>query len=148
MNRREFVKHLALLAAGAAALPSQVAAFERLYEANTSGPLATSTSLLSVNDIVIGFGGTPRDAAAVVRFFNGESAPLAFPLNTRATIRWIPAPDCPFLTSRDRFRWSVDDVYGRWTREEIAATLTGSIRYTDMDGVIQNAAIDGRTWKL
>lgn len=35
MDRREFVKFLALTAAGAAALPEQVLAFERYYTANT-----------------------------------------------------------------------------------------------------------------
>ncbi len=48
MDRRGFVKFLALIAAGAAALPEQVAAFEHYYEVNTPH---VASGLVSVDEI-------------------------------------------------------------------------------------------------
>jgi hypothetical protein len=89
MDRREFVKFLALLAAGAAAMPQQVEAFTHYFETNT--PL-TPSGLICVDEIYIG-GTASKSTVARVQVLRDEEIVLNFSLNLfGGIVRWVAAP--------------------------------------------------------
>jgi hypothetical protein len=139
MNRREFCQHLALLAAGAAALPAQVAAFERLYDVNTR-KLAHG-SIISIHNLVFGFNGSPCDETALVTFFDGDRPLMPFALNTRSSMHFGVTPDCPMLSTEEGFRWEIQSSYPN--SRYVYNHFTGGVRYIDMEGVIHNVPING-----
>lgn len=154
MTRREFVHHLALLAAGAAALPAQIAAFEQLYDVN-SRIFGERSDLLSVSEIAFGFEGVPQDLAAVVSLMRRSSGRdmIRIPLNYRSCYRWIAPPDCPLLSTVEDLQWNVEGS-GAWSTpgEDLTAFLrrhfTGTLRFTDQEGLIHNLPIDGHRRRL
>ena len=123
LTRRDWLKSLAALAAGAAALPQQLLVFEQMYERNAT-VLPAVGSCLSIKDITFGFYGAPRDAVLLVSLYDNKRVLLQTPLNYRATFRFAPSPDHPFLTTVANFRWEIgeysvnpadlpgDDFYG------------------------------------
>lgn len=142
MNRRDFCKHLALLAAGAAALPQQIAAFERVFDINTR-PLG-ERDLISVEDIAFGFL-NPGDAAFLVQFLCADRVLYQVPINKRATFRTLPNPQCPMLATLSDFRWVVTEGSQQYPG---AHDFIGSVRLTDQDGRIHTAPIEGASGRL
>jgi hypothetical protein len=142
MNRREFIQHLALIAAGAAAMPAQLAAFERLYEINTP---KVATGIIRIDDMYLFFGGEPRDAAAVIKL-RGSATVLPIGLNTRATFRYVPPPDSPFLTTVDDCQWMVTGQYRDGSHCHF--DLGGFLRFTDQNGRLHTIEFDGRRTHL
>lgn len=140
MNRREFAKHLALLAAGAAALPAQLSAFERLYDINTK-PLG-DTDLVSIEDIALGFS-EPGDYAHFINIYNDQSVLYSFALNQRATFRYLPAPTAPMLATHRGVRWTTES-YPAQSR----IPIMGTIRYIDQSGMIRTCLIDKADGRL
>lgn len=150
MNRREFCQHLALLAAGAAAMPAQIAAFEQLYEVNTR-QFGRERGIVSIKGFTFGFDGPPCDLAACVTFFDGDRVLQPFVLNTRGMMHMGIVPDCPMFATRDRLRWEVSDSAGFYDGLGgcyASDHLNGFIRYIDMDGVIHNVPINGKVRHL
>lgn len=152
MNRREFVQHLALLAAGASALPAQLKAFEHLYEVNTRPFGDRATGIVSIHDFALGFGGTPQDTAAVVRLMDRRRCLLSYALNRRSNMRIAVPPDCPVLALASDVSWSVDSGNStEWGIEQTARLredFSGHLRFTDQDGLIHGIEIDGTRCRL
>lgn len=146
MTRREFGKYLAILAAGAAATSAQLETFERLYDVNLP---QVASGLLQINDYWIGFR-SPRDAAVRVCWTLGPNHQLPIVLNQRATLRYVPAPDCPMLTTVDAFAWTLEaSVIMRGdATESVQDEFEGALRFTDQNGRIHDIAIDGRRRRL
>lgn len=122
MNRRDFVKSLALLAAGASALPAQIAVFEQYYEANTpkiSGPL------IAMDEIIIS-GMAGRSARVHVQVFGNGELRLNLGLNAfGGVLFWRAAPDSKIVTSQ--LGWSItcpDEGFD-------VSMLQGGISYLD-----------------
>lgn len=90
VDRRKFIKHLALIAAGSAALPAQIQAFEKYYEENTP---RVFDDLIAVDEIMIsGLGGSSLPVDFVV--YEGAEMQLSFAINLFGGIlRWVAAPD-------------------------------------------------------
>lgn len=165
MTRREFVKHLALLAAGAMAMPAQIAAFERTYDVN-SRIFGERTDLLAVSEFSFGFEGVPQDLMAVVSFIrrsngtdltNGTDL-IRIVMNYRSNYRWIPQPDAPLLSTVADLQWDIDGGPYAWApnsldnqrslTEILRQDFAGTLRFTDQEGLIHSLPIDGRRRRL
>ncbi len=146
MTRREFGKYLALLAAGASALPAQLQAFERLYEVNL--PQA-ATGLIQVNDFWVGFR-SPKDLAVRFLLTLGKRREIPFVLNYRASLRYVSPMDAPLLTTLEDLAWDLDATEREpGDRTDIArAEFEGALRVTDQDGRIHDLGIDGKRRRL
>lgn len=124
MDRRSFIKGLALLAAGAAARPERVAAFEHFYTVNA--PVG-SAPLIAVDEIMLS-GNATLPVPVVIDFFreNGDVA-HSWGLNTYGGfLRWAAMPDGKILTPS--FGWKIRNY------EDFAHTrLLGTISYLDQN---------------
>ncbi len=124
MDRRQFVKSLALLAAGAAALPEQIDVFERYYEANTP---KTALPLLAVDEVSIS-GMATRSTRVAVDFFAGDELKLRAGLNAFGGIYfWRSPPDGKIVTPKLRWVMTSPDVGG----EDLLSMVHSSISYLD-----------------
>ena len=141
LTRREFCTHLTLLAAGAAALPQQVKAFEMLYDINTA-PLGES-GLISVEDLIFGFGGIPCDRTLDVQFRNGHDSLFHVAINKRASFRWVPTPQAPMLARYSDFNWRVITAVEPDEVRNDAYDFIGTIRFIDQSGRVRTAEIVG-----
>jgi hypothetical protein len=144
MTRREFGKYLALLAAGASALPAQLQAFETLYETNL--PQKT-TGLIHVSDLTFGFR-NPRDSAVLVAWKFGPNRELPFVVNYRTFTRYVTTPDLPILSTVEDFAWGIYEggfldapSDESW---QVQHDFMGSIAFTDQEGKIHQFGIDGQ----
>lgn len=144
MNRREFVKYLALLAAGAAAMPAQIAAYERLYNANMPD---AGSGLISVREFFCGFQGTPRDCVALVTVGHGSTKAMPFAMNTRSFLRWVAAPDTPLLVKAEEFYWTVIDPRSGQDADPFD-DFTGRLIVTDQDARIHYVAMTNKQTRL
>src|SRR5712671_119771 len=102
MNRRDFVKGLACLTAGASALPAQLAVFEHYYEVNTP---KTLLPLAAVDEIYIAGMADHSVPAWIEVFKHGEEQALNLGLNLfGGVVRWVAAPDQKIITPQLRWR--------------------------------------------
>lgn len=132
MNRRDFCKTAAILAAGAAAMPSQIAAFEQLFDVN-SRHLGNVADLIRINEIYLG--GTARVSRVVlVDFYDDERLLHLLSFNGfGGIVRLVMLPDAPMFSTRSRFRWRISDDgdVRTWTN-----AFRGTVTYTDSDLVV------------
>jgi hypothetical protein len=106
MNRREFVQYLAFTAAGAAALPKQIAAFEQYYDVNvprSAGPY------LAMDEVSIS--GLVMDTSTPVRlvFYQFGHIVLNASLNAFGGVYfWRAPPDGKIIASTaDDITWKM-----------------------------------------
>lgn len=126
MNRRDFIKFIALTAAGTSALPQQVAALERYYEVNSP----QVEGLISVDEVIIS-GMADRSMILQCDFFSNNNNVLNFGLNAfGAILRWVAAPNQQIVTNR--FRWEIKDV-GDMENQNIP--IYGRVNYIDQQGI-------------
>src|SRR5262245_3898603 len=103
MARREFVKFLALLAAGMGAGPEQIAAYTDYYEANTPH----GTDLVAVDEIFIS-GMADRSTRVLFHF---EPTGMRLALNAfGGVIRWVATPDGKIVCPRKKFTWTLEEI--------------------------------------
>jgi hypothetical protein len=143
VNRREFVQYLALTAAGAAALPKQVAAFEQYYDINTPrtpGPYMAMDEV-SISGLVP-YGSTPLQTI----FYQRGAVILNASFNAFGGLYfWRAPPDGKVITNAaNEITWK---MVLRGTEQEISdewvkSNLEGHIRFVDSDGVRQCIPID------
>jgi len=131
MDRRAFVKFIALLAAGAAARPEQVAAFENYYEVNTP---KIATGLVSVDEICIG-GVATHSIPAQLEILRAGVPYLKLGVNLfGGVVRWLAAPDQKIMVSACEFGWRINNC--------VPADFSGQISYIDQDGIRQMKFLD------
>jgi hypothetical protein len=142
MERREFIRHLALLAAGVAALPEQILAFERLYTVNAP-PAHVTKGLIAVKDVYLG-GLAERSTPVIADFFTTKGQPnIRLALNLfGGVVRWVGAPDCPLrVASFEEFHWEITMMTPR--EEPLSGQdVTGHVMYLDQDGLIHTELIN------
>lgn len=127
MNRRDFVKFLALVGAGAAALPEQVAAFERYYEVNT--PLVDS-GLVSVDEVFL-TGMAQKSLPMMFTVTYLDEVKLALGINAFGGLcRWCAMPDQKIVLPAHEFVWDIN-----WLIWPDGFPLTGHISYIDQTAV-------------
>lgn len=134
MNRREFVSFLGLLAAGAAAMPEQIAAYTRYYDLNSP---QYDNGLVAVDEIFAS-GLAARSMPLSFDVFRGGELALALGINAYGgVVRWLAAPDQKIVTRSADFKWwiksrfsqDMDDLDNRFHE-----CITGHISYIDQDG--------------
>ena len=104
MNRRDFVHFLAVLCAGAAAMPQQLEVFEKYYEANT--PLI-GTDFVAVDEIWMS-GNAIGSLPVICEFYKNDHCVLPTGLNLFGGIfRWQAAPDQKIVMGKADFFWDI-----------------------------------------
>jgi hypothetical protein len=138
MNRRDFVRFLGVTAAGAAALPQQIEAFEAYYDANT--PM-TSEPLVAVDEIwLCGMAG--RSLRINATFFDDTKHELPLGINAfGGIICWKAQPDSKIVLTKYNVTWNTTVIDG----EKFSDVLTGHISYIDQAKVRRNFAL--RDWR-
>ncbi len=140
MTRREFVEHIALLAAGAAALPQQIAAFTNYYEINAA---KSATGLVAIDEIYIG-GMATCSVPMTFDFFTRESDAsstflLKLAMNTfGSVVRWVAAPDQKIVVPAGNFHWQatgVEPLLADVSGERMDRQFAGYISYIQQDGL-------------
>ncbi len=133
MDRREFVKFLALLAAGATAAPEQIEAFRHYYNMNTPN---TAAPLVAVDEVFIS---GMADRALPVTFdilLRGppEQIKLALGLNAfGGCVRWCAMGDQKIVAADTDFMWRLARADGGDRLEP--KNFHGHISYVDQDGI-------------
>lgn len=103
-TRRDFIQQLALLAAGAAALPTQVAAFEQYYNANT--PLR-GDDFIAIDEISLS-GLAYVSTRLKVEFWQGDQQILAPSYNAfGGTYFWRASPDGKIIARPGDITWKM-----------------------------------------
>lgn len=133
MNRRDFCKTAAILAAGAAAMPSQIAAFEQLFDVN-SQHLGNVADLIQINDIFLG-GTATASHVLTVEFMDSERLIEMIAFNGfGGVVRVANMPNVPkFSTIRD-FHWKTTNQYTGMGY--IGGSCRGTVTYTDSDMLV------------
>ncbi len=137
MDRRDFVKSLALLAAGAAALPQQIAVFERYYEVNTP---KTAAPLIAFDEVSVS-GMATRSVRTFINFFDGDQL-LALPVGLNAfggIYFWRAPADGKIVTRRLRWEITSPDVDDK---DALLCMVHGGFTYLDQDLVRHKGQFD------
>lgn len=130
MNREQFIKFIARLK-GCVAEKEMRRTFESKVPQDTS-------DLVCVDDIVVSFGGAPVDHAYHVTFSDGGNLLLEFVVNHRATYRWVATPDNAWISTKDRFCWTIEQTpEPKEDKDNRAHDVLGTIYYIDQEGVRQ-----------
>ena len=107
ISRREFCRRMALIAAGASAVPEQIDAFELLFQANTP-QIPDMSGIYLIKEFSFGFAGRPRDEVLEVALLSNDQPVFELAINYRASFRWVVAPDTPVVEELDGLRWNVE----------------------------------------
>jgi hypothetical protein len=139
MNRREFVKYLAGLSAGVAALPAQLEAFEHYFEINTPNAI---DGLIGVDEIWVS--GIARVSWPLeIRILHSQ-APLILGLNAFGGImRWSALPEQKLMATTD-LEWKIKNLgpnHGEFP-------ICGHIGYVDQNGRRRTKEIKSYTGTL
>jgi hypothetical protein len=134
MDRREFVRYLALTAAGLSALPEQVAAFERYYNLNTSN---VERGLVAVDEILIsGLAGMSIRFKIDIIHLDEIKVPLG--LNAfGGIVRWVAPPDMKIVVPGRELKWRINPM-DYFEDVDPMRYLTGHISYIDQGGFRMN----------
>jgi len=130
MNRRDFIKHIAFLAAGAAALPDQILAFERSMEINAIDKI--EKGLIFADDIILG-GIAGHSFPMAAEFSTNGMSDLNFALNLfGGCFRWAAIPGHSLrITIPEKMIWIFD---GLNTLPEPGVDFAGGMRLINQDG--------------
>jgi len=133
MDRRAFIRGIACLAAGTAALPEQIDAFERYYEVNTP----PGTPLAGLDEVCIG-GIASKSMPVAFEICRGDQRLLHFGINLfGGMLRWAALPDQKIIITKPNLRWRIT------APEAFSITdLTGQCSYIDASFVRRYVAID------
>ena len=141
MNRRDFVRFVALTAATAAALPQQVEALTRYYERNT--PL-TFAPLVAVDEVM--FSGLAQySTVATIWFFRRDDFLMDLSINAfGGVLRWHAFADQKIVLPPADFRWEIVNRAARDGEDKPApfdSWLAGTVSYVDQTGLRRVARI-------
>ena len=133
MNRRDFVKFLALTGAGVGALPAQVEAFERYYEANT--PMVDEP-LVAVDEIYLS-GLASRSMRISAKFFHDSEYPRHYGFNAFGGIfLWRAQADQKVVLRKEHVTWALEALDA--PSEQWRDLGVGHISYVDQTSVRRN----------
>jgi hypothetical protein len=129
MNRRDFIKLIAVMSAGTAALPQQIAAFETFYLKNS--PLL-GEPFICLDEVSIS--GLATDSAPVrIDIFDGDENVLPCGLNAFGGVYfWRAGPEHKIVMPSRKAMWKVGSPYDdAW----IKTHTSGYFSYIDQDGI-------------
>lgn len=149
MLRRDFIKMLALLAAGAAAKPEQIAAFEKYYDINSP---TCEEPFVAIDDISISGLAVTNSPLSII-FTNKVEPVITTGMNAFGGIYvWRAAPDGKIVIVPDDFRWRMQLLNaGRFetpSDQWMSSHFQGHIRYIDQSGVRRTQLITKAEGKL
>lgn len=131
MNRREFIKHIACMAAGASALPEQLQAFEAYYLRNT--PLMGEPFICFDEMTAIGL--ATGSAPVRIDILDGDNHVLTGGLNAFGGVYyWRAFQDQKIMMPLRQARWKMShhfDYDDAWVNRY----LNASVSYIDQDGI-------------
>jgi len=138
MDRRDFIKFIAAMCAGAAAMPAQLEAFEHYYFVNAP---KTAGSLIAIDEILIS-GIATRSFPVTLKLFRTNEYLMDCSCNLFGGImRWYAGPDQKILIHPRDFRWEFVAHNDRDDRNLLALNvetlLTGHISYIEQSGLRQ-----------
>ena len=140
MDRRAFIKSLACICAGAAALPQQIETFERLFEANA--PM--SNELIAIDRFVIGGLATQSMPARVI-IKRGDRELMRWGMNLfGGMLHWTAVPDQKIIVVPGTLHWEITSPAMTLPSEWIE----GSISYLDNQLVRCSAPLIAATGSL
>ena len=158
ITRRTFCRTMALLAAGMAALPEQVDAYERLFLANTPSGLGfrAGKRIALIQDLVCGFEGQPHDRVMEIQLLRGARPIISMPLNYRASWRWVAAPSTPVVAFVSDVRWNISGFPLSWDEDpdnhpnahDAAESFSGTLIYTTEDLKVHHVPLRGASGSL
>ncbi len=132
MQRRDFLKFLALLATPAAVKPEQIAAFEHYYDLNSPKEMP----LIALDEIFVS-GLAAKSTRVKIDIFRGTDLILPFGLNAFGGItRWVATPDQKIIATPSDLRWNIDFLDDGSMKE-----ITGYISYIDGTGLRLSRAL-------
>lgn len=132
MNRREFIKHIALMAAGASALPEQLQAFEAYFLRNT--PLLGEPFICFDELTVAGL--AEKSAPVRIAIFDGDNNVLSGGLNAfGGAYYWRGFQDQKIMMSLRQARWKIEGCYSGFDDHWVKTFLAASVSYIDQDGI-------------
>lgn len=138
MTRREFLRHVALMAAATAALPDQLDAFTRYYTLNAP---PGQTGLMMVDEIFMS-GVAQVSTPVTAAFFRTDPGKPVLNLGFNAfggLVRWVAAPDQKIICRSGEFQWDLrlysDPDY------DLSRSVIGHILYMDQDGIRRTAHV-------
>ena len=121
-TRRDFIKYLALIAAGAAALPQQIEAFEKYYEANTP----FGDELVAIDEVFLS-GVATKSTPIWFELYRNDRMVSKWGMNTFGGIlRWTAMPDQKIIASRPDIFWRITAP-----KHFDLAEFSGQISYVD-----------------
>ena len=124
-TRRDFVKFLALIAAGTAARPEQIAAFEEYYEANAP----RADDLVAVDEISISGLASSASNPMNGEFYANDRPVLCCGMNLFGGVYfWRAAADSKIVVSRPDFFWRLRPAY---MDSFSGFHLQGHVKYVD-----------------
>jgi hypothetical protein len=142
MDRRDFIKHLALLAAGAAALPEQVLAFERHYTLNAMG----ATGLAAVDRFMIcGLATSQRAVEFNIMLGNSTYSRPCMSMGINlfgGVLSWAALPDEKLVGPAEDIGWSISAPGCEDNESWLKGTFKGFISYIDQSGFRRNRELD------
>lgn len=138
MNRRDFCRQLALIAAGAAALPSQIEAFTNLYEVNSRG--LSGVDMISINNITIcGLAG--HSLPTHIDLMRGDTLVLPMGINLFGGMMiWYAHPGNCIIANKGDVRVRIRDTSGHDVDPYCAR---GNVVFTDSEMLVSSFQIDG-----
>lgn len=130
MNRRDFIKHIAMLT-GPMLIPEQLNELVRNLEINAIPQV--EKGLVYIDDIFIG-GFATKSTRIYAKFFNYNGMELNLPFNAfGGIIRWVAGPNMRLkITTPDKFCWEIISPDGLIIPGE--NSIRGGFLYIDQEG--------------
>ncbi len=137
MQRRDFLRFLALLATPAAVMPEQIAAFEYYYDRNSPKEMP----LIAVDEISVS-GLAANSPRVKIDIFWGGDLKLALGLNAfGGIIRWVATPEQKIIAAPNDVRWNITFLDVAYNDDISMKAITGYISYIDGTGRRQSRTL-------
>lgn len=140
-SRRDFIRNIALVAIGTAALPEQINALEAIFEVNTP---KLPSGLIAIDEIYLG-GFASRSSPTMFEFLKENNSILNLGMNLfGGVVRWVATPEGRIFTREQDFslnifapRYVSDPSDSRKSikllEDDTIQPFYGSILYTDQN---------------
>lgn len=137
MNRRDFLRNIALVAIGHAALPQQIEALTNIFDINAP---KLSAGLIAIDEIYIG-GMAEKSAPTIFEFIKSSNKSPILNLSMNlfgGVVRWVATPEGRIFTREEDFILKARP----FKDYNYIEPFQGSIMYTDQNLIRKVARFD------
>jgi hypothetical protein len=137
-SRREFIRHIALLAAGVAALPEQIAAFTQYYDRNTPaiGPF------VAIDEVYMA-GMANVSTPMWLEIMCGSTTLIPLGFNAfGGIVMWRAQAEGKIVTRTGDLTWKFSQPSGLSIPDPVERTVKGYVSYIGQDGVRKHVMLD------